>query len=1053
MVDNKSNQDNTSGLKADNITKGSDYMALPAYPNKLKEFVTKNRAEELKKALVYLQDHHILFIGGVGGVGKTTLARALVEMRPNNVPLPFWYDFDNNRDTTLGDILEKLAGYLNTPNIAKFKNERREAEQKDIDRLIFKLQNREPVWMIFDNLEKILDGTYFNDQGIDSLFTSLRMGDHNARIIITSRSLPSLRSGESLIDIFSEKKQELKGLPINLAVDFLKKNGLDGMKIEKLEELAMGVEGHPLALKLLVELVKKYGIKDTLNDLSMFQKSKEDTIKKARRLFKKLAGDEKELLERVSVFRRPESLAAIKSMFTDETSGDAIDKLLDKSLLETDPRGAYWLHPFVREFAYNDLKDKIEVHKRAYEYYLSLPLPETRTKKEDVQSFIEAHYHACMAKEYDKAAGIIFENNLHEDLDRWGNYRVLIELYSGVLPKDHFKDKTLLSDISIHGTVIGNLGQAHRDLGLAKKAIEYYERALVITREIGDRRNENTTLGNLGNAYRDLGQMEKAIEYYEMALVIAGEIGDRRNESTTLGNLGNAYIALGQIEKAIEYYEKALAIARKIGNRRNESTTLGNLGNAYITLGQIEKAIEYSGQALAIAREIRDRRNESTTLGNLGNAYIALGGQVEKAIEYYENALTISREIGDRRGEGKRLGNLGSVYSDLGQVEKAIEYYENALAISREIGDRRGEGAFFGNLGLVYSYLGQMEKATEYYERALAIAKEMGDSTGEGVNLVNIGIAYSDLGQVDKAIEYYEQALGIERKNGDRKGEGNVLGNLGNSYYSLGQVDKAIEYYEQALVIQREIGDRRDEGNQLGNLGIAYYSLGQVDKAIEYYEQTLVIQREIGDRRDEGNALGNLGITFYSLGQVDKAIEYYEQALVIQREIGDRRGEGNQLGSLGLAYRALGQADKAIEYHEQALAIAREIGDRRGEGSWLGSLGLAYRALGQVDKAIEYYEQVLVIAREIGDREGEETWLNNLGFTFENEINYREALACYLVAKGIRIEIKDSNIKKTESNLNNLKNKIGEKEFEKLLAEVAPRAEEIITKILEGTSK
>jgi hypothetical protein len=43
-------------------------------------------------------------------MGKTTLAHALVETRPANVPVPFWFDFSKNMDADLGDILEKLAG-------------------------------------------------------------------------------------------------------------------------------------------------------------------------------------------------------------------------------------------------------------------------------------------------------------------------------------------------------------------------------------------------------------------------------------------------------------------------------------------------------------------------------------------------------------------------------------------------------------------------------------------------------------------------------------------------------------------------------------------------------------------------------------------------------------------------------------------------------------------------------------------------------------------------------------------------------------------------------
>ena len=83
---------------------------------------------------------------------------------------------------------------------------------------------------------------------------------------------------------------------------------------------------------------------------------------------------------------------------------------------------------------------------------------------------------------------------------------------------------------------------------------------------------------DLGLAYATLGQVEKAIGFYEQALGIDREIGDRRGEGNALGNLGLAYAALGQVEKAIGFYEQHLAIVREIGDRRGEGTALGNLG-------------------------------------------------------------------------------------------------------------------------------------------------------------------------------------------------------------------------------------------------------------------------------------------------------------------------------------------------------------------------------------------------------------------------------------------------------------------------------------------
>jgi tetratricopeptide (TPR) repeat protein len=113
----------------------------------------------------------------------------------------------------------------------------------------------------------------------------------------------------------------------------------------------------------------------------------------------------------------------------------------------------------------------------------------------------------------------------------------------------------------------------------------------------------------LGSAYSHLGELRKAIQYYEQALKISREIGDdRRTEGTSLNNLGFVYHQLGEVNKAVDCYEQALVILREIGDRHGEGNHLGNPGLAYSDLGEPRKATELLKESLPIGTAIEDPR-------------------------------------------------------------------------------------------------------------------------------------------------------------------------------------------------------------------------------------------------------------------------------------------------------------------------------------------------------------------------------------------------------------------------------------------------------------
>ncbi|MBD2086997.1 tetratricopeptide repeat protein [Trichocoleus sp. ST-U3] len=369
-------------------------------------------------------------------------------------------------------------------------------------------------------------------------------------------------------------------------------------------------------------------------------------------------------------------------------------------------------------------------------------------------------------------------------------------------------------------------------------ALQSWQQALSLYREIKNRLGEGQSLGNLGNAYRYLGDYAKAIDYHQQSLAIMREIKDRLGEGKSLGNLGNAYDSLGDYAKAIEYHQQYLAITREIKDRLGEGGALGNLGVTYKNLGDYAKAIDYYQQSLAIKREIKDRLGEGASLANLGNAYFYLGDYA-KAIDYQQQHLAIAREIKNRLGEGASLGSLGNAYSSLGDYAKAIDYYQQHLAIAREIKHRLGEGSALGNLGLAYNSLGDYAKAIDYHQQHLAIAREIKDRQGEGQSLDNLGIAYKNLGEYAKAIDYHQQRLAIAREIKDRLGEGQSLANLGLAFQESGNLSQAEKTLRAGIEVYKSLRERLG-GNDAYKVSI----FEQQARTYRLLQQVLIAQNQ-----------------------------------------------------------------------------------------------------------------------------------------------------------------------------------------------------------------
>lgn len=101
------------------------------------------------------------------------------------------------------------------------------------------------------------------------------------------------------------------------------------------------------------------------------------------------------------------------------------------------------------------------------------------------------------------------------------------------------------------------------------------------------------------------GSYPRALEFYQKSLVIYEEIGDKNGISSSLGNMGSIYIYQGNYPLALEYYQKSLAIQEEIGDKTGIASSMGNIGSIYIYQDNNPRALEYYQKSLAIKEEIR----------------------------------------------------------------------------------------------------------------------------------------------------------------------------------------------------------------------------------------------------------------------------------------------------------------------------------------------------------------------------------------------------------------------------------------------------------------
>ncbi|MGD0953802.1 MAG: metallophosphoesterase [Methanotrichaceae archaeon] len=464
----------------------------------------------------------ILMLVSIGGMGKTSLTWYWMQNYADfsNLDGVMWWSFYWG-NISFSEFLNKAIIYISKDEIDPHKI----SSDYDKVNILLSLMRYRKFLIIFDGFERLLvDYNKFNlmDQSYDDQETDdgRHCVDANAarflleissldrtfhtKILITSRMVIKDLEDRTGHLLDGCTKKELMPLSPVEAVSFMRIQGITKGLDTDILEVCDTYGFHPLTLRLLSGMIAED--KSNPGDISVAPKyDKQINIDlKSRRhhileiSYHSLPENLQTLISRIAAFRSSISYEALRSIDAELTSPEfdkAIERLIKRGLLLFDKEKVlYDMHPIVRRYAYENLKEKETIHKKLMIYYKLSSIPESFDSIEELMPIIELYYHTAKSGMYEEAARLYIKFSVPLQFQ-------FCAFYSGIrLLKLLFPNEDRIPQLDNDGSrtyILNDYAMLHARLGQSQIAIGCYNDALKYAYKLNNKAQYYRISGNL----------------------------------------------------------------------------------------------------------------------------------------------------------------------------------------------------------------------------------------------------------------------------------------------------------------------------------------------------------------------------------------------------------------------------------------------------------------------------------------------------------------------------------------------------------------------------
>jgi serine/threonine protein kinase/predicted ATPase len=211
--------------------------------------------------------------------------------------------------------------------------------------------------------------------------------------------------------------------------------------------------------------------------------------------------------------------------------------------------------------------------------------------------------------------------------------------------------------------------------------------------------------------------LDGAVQDFEEAHALAREIGNPSIEEVCLSNLGAVYMRTGDLDAAQSALEACAALSKKYGIESAGGSALVNLGNVHERRGHHDAAIDAYVQALDLSMAIGDRIAMFHATTNLGDVYRTVG-QPERAREHLDRGLELIGSLGSPSRHVILLMNCAALDLDEGAPDAAASRIDEARAIAEPYGEQRLIGGVLGLEAKIQLQRGDLDEARALVQQA-----------------------------------------------------------------------------------------------------------------------------------------------------------------------------------------------------------------------------------------------------------------------------------------------------------------------------------------------